>query len=99
MIKRRKKMLINKLLSCLDDGEYLKIGIFGKNEVAVYVGDREIPISVFIWDDGSHCVRLDVEGYDWVLTTKMIVDLGVIMSVLEDEAALAEIRSWVEDIE
>jgi hypothetical protein len=91
-------MLIKKLLDCLD-GHWVKVGIFGNSELAFYVGEREIPISVFLHRNGSHSIVLDVEGYSWSLRTEEVIELGVVMSLLSEEESITEIRGWVEDIE
>jgi hypothetical protein len=90
-------MLINKLLSCLE-GDNVKIGIFGDRELAIYVGEEEIPVSVMLWRD-SYEIYIDVEGYAFQLTTEQILKLGVVMSLLSEEESITEMRGWVEGIE
>jgi hypothetical protein len=91
-------MLINKLLDCLD-GDWVKVGIFGKTEMAFYLGEKEYPISVFLHRDGTHEVCFDIEGYAYKFTTDQILSIGVVMSLLSEEESIKEMRAWVEDLE
>jgi hypothetical protein len=90
-------MLINKLLTCIDS-KYLKVAIFGTNELCFYVGEEEIGISVMLWKD-SHKVYIDVEGYAWTLDAEQVCELSVVMSILSEEESISEMRGWVEDLE
>ena len=65
-----------------DNVEVVKFA-FWKDEMAVYVWEKEIPISVFP-KLGYGGVVLDADGYSWKLTAFQVLQLGKIMEILQN---------------
>jgi hypothetical protein len=72
---------IREIREAIDDNNEPVRFAFWENEMAVYIGDREIPISVLA-KEGK--VVLDVEGYDWALDCGQVQTIGKIMEILLD---------------
>jgi hypothetical protein len=82
--------IINQIAEELDESKYLKVAIYGGNEVVFYIWEREVPISV---NPKTGEILLDVEGYDWKLTHDMIDEISRVMEVIKNN--MPEIRGWV----
>ena len=90
-----KMNFIKEIIDVIDDRVECVKFAFWSDELAVYIWEKEIPISVFPKElNGYGRVILDVEGYDWKLTTYQIIQLGKIMQILQDN--IEEIRKMME---
>lgn len=79
-----------------DNMEVVKFAFWNK-EMAVYLWEEEIPISVFPFQESSYDnVVLDVEGYDWKLTAFQVEKIGVVMNILRE--SITEIRELTKDL-
>jgi hypothetical protein len=54
---------------------------FWNDEAAVYLFEKEIPISIF---PKENKVILDVDGYDWILDAGEVTTIGKVMEILLD---------------
>jgi hypothetical protein len=87
---------IRKIKEAINDNrETFKVAFF-PSEMAVYVWEEEIPISVFLDRADFNNVVLDVEGYAWQLTTYKVQKLGEIMEILFE--SMDEIREVMKDV-
>jgi len=72
-----------------DSVEPIKVAVW-LDEMAIYVGEKEIPISIFPNEFGDKRVVLDVEGYEWKLRSRQTLILGMIMEYCHEH--MDEIR-------
>jgi hypothetical protein len=91
MLKENIMNFIRKIKETIDDNcETFKVAFF-PDEMAVYLWEKEVPISVFVNQTGDQdSVVLDIEGYDWKLTTYQVKKIGEVMQILLD--SMEEIR-------
>ena len=66
---------------------------FWSDEMTVYIGDDEIPISVFPFQESTFDnIIIDTEGFEWKLRGFQILQLGKIMESLQEH--MDEIRTY-----
>jgi len=88
---------IREIREIIDDRNEVVKFAFWNHEMAVYVGEKEIPISVLTHQTSTFDnIVLDVEGYDWKLRGFQLTQLGKIMACLQEH--MAEIRELTEEI-
>ena len=79
-----------------DSVEMIKIGVW-LDEMAIYVGYDEIPISIFPKETGDKRVILDTEGYEWKLKARQTLILGMIMEYCHEHMdEIAEMTGRIE---
>jgi hypothetical protein len=66
---------------------------FWNGEAAVYLFEKEIPISVF---PNNNKVILDVEGYDWKLDVGEVIVISKVMEILLD--SMVEIKELTKKV-
>lgn len=76
-----------------DSVEPIKVAVW-QDEMAIYVGEKEIPISIFPNEKGDAKVVLDVQGYEWKLRARQVWILGNIMEYCH--VHMDEIREMTE---
>lgn len=78
-----------------DNVEPIKVAVW-LDEMAIYVGEKEVPISIFPNEFGDKRVVLDTEGYDWKLKARQTLILGQIMEYCHEH--MDEIREMTGSI-
>lgn len=72
--------LIREIRDVIGEDNTVNIGVWD-DELAVYVTEKEIPISVILHEVGFE-VFLDVEGYSWKLNHEQIRIIDRVMEVI-----------------